>query len=504
MYFSHPLFLLLLVLPLLAFFYSFRIKKEKLSSLFSTEVLKTISVNRHLQETPLKYRLFLLAIFLMTLALAQPVSRHSLSTHEKSLPLLIALDISKSMLKSDVYPTRLDLALSKIDTLMNSNAKLRVGLLLFATSAYEAHPLSEDKASLAFIAKSIEYSKIVQKSTNLFVAFEGAEQMLHNYKRKNVLILSDIQDIDSFTEEFSYAKDNNLSINIISITKEPLANPSHRYTYSSDDIDALLLRLQKVQREESSRDAQSTQTEQTELFYFPLLLVLLILLFIYGSDLELKSKSINIMIVSLILLSLSPDTKASVLDFYHISNAQNSFKEAHYRDALQAYKKLSQTSQTLYNIANTQYKLELYDRAIQNYMKSLNADDTFNAKVYYNVANSYVKLKQLHLAKKYYIKSLQLLDDKNARENLTQVKHILSNQKHKKLKSKEEKYKLPQRISLHAKRQQESLSSDYVVTLEHIVLSQEEQLLQALKKQKPIIFLRKLTTHRRSKNVLQD
>lgn len=237
------------------------------------------------------------------------------------------------------------------------------------------------------------------------------------------------------------------------------------------------------------------------MFYFPLVLALFLLLFIYTYALELKNKSVNLL-VSLFILSLTTQTKASVLDFHHLSNAESSFKEAQYTNALISYKKLSQTQDILYNIANTQYKLGLYDVAIKNYMKSLDRDDVFNAKVYYNVANAYVKLDKLHLAKKYYKKSLNLVQDIQARENLKQVSLVLSNQRHK--DSKEDKYKLPERISVKKKSPQKSLSSDYIVRLDKIVLSEEEKILKALKNRKSIIFLCKLDIHRRSKNVLQD
>ncbi len=509
MYFNHPLFLLLLTFPLVLFIYSLRSKKQTLNSVFSLAILKIISVNTQIIDTGLKYKLFLLVIVLFVLALAQPVwNQTSITNTQKSIPLVIALDISKSMLKDDLYPSRLELALSKIDTIMKSDTNLRVGLLLFANNAYLAHPLSEDKSSVLFISQSIDYSKIMQKSTNLFAALEGATLMLKNYKSKNLLILSDIAGITSFDAELNYVKENKLSVNVLSLTKEStpaletLASSSSGlyklFSYSENDLYTMLKNLQNVTQIQESQDKSA---KSTQLFYFPLLLALLLLLFIYTYGLVLKHKSLNL-IVSLVLISITTQTEAALLDFYHLSSAENSFKDQQYTDALVYYKKLSQTQEILYNTANTQYKLGLYDKAIKNYSNCLGTDEIFNAKVYYNSANAYVKLKKLYLAKKYYKKSLTLVQDIQTQENLMQVTDILSKQKHK--LSKEDKYKLPQRISVKKKSLQETVSSDYVVSLDTIVLSQEEKILQALKKQKPIIFLHKLNIQRRSKNVLQD
>ncbi|MDQ7043492.1 MAG: VWA domain-containing protein [Sulfurimonas sp.] len=483
MYFLQPYSLLLLIFPILLFIYSLMSKKQTLESIFSADILKTICVDSHVLSTSLKYRLFLLTIILFIIALAQPITKHSHSSQTcQSVPLVIALDISKSMLKDDVYPNRLEFALLKIESIMKSNFNLRVGLLLFGDDAFVAHPLSEDKASLLFIAQSIDYSKIMQKSTNPFAALEGAQIMLKNYKKKNLLILSDIADINT--------KDFNLSVYRVGIT------PHH--TYSFDDINII---MKKLQKESQTEDISGENKNTIQLFYFPLLLALLLLLFIYTYGLELKNRGINL-IVSLIVLSFSTHSKASILDFYYLLDAKKSFEERRYSSALLSYKKLSKTQEVYYNIATTQYKLELYDKAIKNYEKSLGVDAIFNAKIYYNIANAYAKQTKLHLAKKYYKKSLLLAKDSDAQENLSKIKLILSNQKHK--NSKEDKYKLPQRISIQKQALKEGLSSKYTVSLTKVVLNQEERLLKKLKEQKPIIYLQKLNITRRSKNVLQD
>ncbi|MBL1243857.1 MAG: VWA domain-containing protein [Sulfurimonas sp.] len=141
------------------------------------------------------------------------------------------------MLKDDLYPSRLEFALSKLKTIMQSDSNLRVGLLLFANNAYVAHPLSEDKSSVLFISKNIDYSKVMQNRTNLFAALEGATLMLKDYKRKNLLILSDIGSLEGFNDESKYIKDYNLSVNIIST--------SATSTYSSDDINVVLKKLSR-------------------------------------------------------------------------------------------------------------------------------------------------------------------------------------------------------------------------------------------------------------------
>ncbi|MDQ7067421.1 MAG: VWA domain-containing protein [Sulfurimonas sp.] len=237
-------------------------KKQTLESIFSADILKTICVDSHVLSTSLKYRLFLLTIILFIIALAQPITTHSHSSQTRqSVPLVIALDISKSMLKDDVYPNRLEFALFKIESIMKSNFNLRVGLLLFGDDAFVAHPLSEDKASLLFIAKSIDYSKIMQRVQTLCCP-RGCADYAKKLQKKNLLILSDIADIDT--------KDFNLSVYRVDIT------PDH--TYSFDDINIIMKNLQK---ESQTEDISGENKNTIQLFYFPLLLALLFYYFLF-------------------------------------------------------------------------------------------------------------------------------------------------------------------------------------------------------------------------------
>lgn len=473
MYFLYPLFLILLLLPLGVLFYSIYVKKETPSSLFSPAILKVISLYPNIVSNSLKYRLFSVVIILFIVALARPVLQtHTSVAKNKTLPLVIALDISKSMLKDDSYPSTLEFALSKIELLLASPIKLRVALLLFANNAYVAHPLSEDKTSVEFIAKNIQYSKIVEDKTNLFAALEGANLMLKDYKSKNILILSDIKIELNLDDEYAYVKKHTLHVNILNITQEhsaSLETLSHSSggsytmaTYSSSDLESILHHLQTSSK---SLAIQENEEHRVELFYFPLLVSLFLLLFIYFSTLEFKHKSTNLLILFLLSTLSTTQLKASPLDSYYIYKAQSAYEKGE------------------------------YESAIKTYTKALTTKDRVNAKLYYNIANAYAKQKKLYLAKKYYKKSLALLFDEEAEENLKLVQKILSNQKHKKKKEKEDKYKLPQRISLEQKEPQDSVSSNYVVSLDSI---------SEKKREKPLIFLRKLSIQKRSKNVLQD
>ena len=477
MYFSQPLFLLLLLFPLALLLYSVYRKRENINTLFSAEVLEAISVYPTRLSGAVEYRLYLLVIFLAIFALAQPVLLTQEKTETKqTIPLVIALDVSSSMGQSDLYPSRLLFALSKIHRAMQTNLNLRVGLLLFAKSAYVAYPLSEDKQALSFIAKSIDYSQKFDKGTNLFAAIEGGQMMLKKYKSKNILLLSDMAGGADMSAELNYLHKHHLHLNFLSTTKElrPFIKNlalnshgfSHKATYSSEDITTL---LENIAQQNSSQLEQTTSKKHThQLFYFPLVMALVLLLFL--ATYKMKRVSLNNKLTALILLLLLGSgykVEASVLDFYHIQNATKYYNEGNFTQALQSYRQLEESSEILYNIANC-----------------------------------YVKLGKLHLGIKYYKKSLQLHQDTIAEENLVKIEHILANisEKHK----QKEKYQLPKKMSVAHLKTQEQINSHYKVELQKMAPTQEEKIMQEIHGRKPTLFLRKLHTTRISTNVSDD
>jgi len=152
-------------------------------------------------------------------------------------------------------------------------------------------------------------------------------------------------------------------------------------------------------------------------------------------------------------------------------------------------------------LANSYYKNKEYKRAIVLYKKSLlkNSSET-NAKIYYNIANAYFFIQKLHSAKKYYIKSLKIKNDVMVQDNLDVLLNVI---KYKK-STKDDKYKLPKTMSSFAKELPTPTNSNYSVSLDKMVLNEEDKWIEFIKNEKPTIFLQKLHTKRMSQNANED
>lgn len=153
MTFAWPLILLLLVLPgaLLAWEYTHR---RRTAALSRPKILRAEAGPHSLRfasasassSAATKPRLWLCAgLALAILALARPQwGRLEQPVFDQSREILLAIDLSRSMLTPDVKPSRLERAKLLIQSLLERLAGERVGLAVFAGTAFLQSPLSAD------------------------------------------------------------------------------------------------------------------------------------------------------------------------------------------------------------------------------------------------------------------------------------------------------------------------------------------------------------------------
>ena len=152
----------------------------------------------------IKAVLLSLALFFLWIALMRPQWRkRNVVVAQEGRDLLIALDISRSMLATDVAPNRLDRAKQKIKELLAMLPCERVGLILFSGSAFVQCPLTNDYSAFymfldhvdaetissgttaldAAIKRSLDIYKDVAKKTKLLVIFTDGEDFSSNLKQ---------------------------------------------------------------------------------------------------------------------------------------------------------------------------------------------------------------------------------------------------------------------------------------------------------------------------------
>ena len=96
----------------------------------------------------LKFILVLVALFFVILGVAGPQFGSKLQQVKKEgVELIIALDVSNSMMAQDIKPSRLDAAKQAISRMVEKLSDDKVGLIVFAGDAYVQLPITTDYSS---------------------------------------------------------------------------------------------------------------------------------------------------------------------------------------------------------------------------------------------------------------------------------------------------------------------------------------------------------------------
>ncbi len=126
----------------------------------------------------LKNFLFAAALALLAVAIANPQQAvRRTPAPQQSADILIALDVSQSMLARDVAPSRLEQAKAFIQSLAKQLEGQRVGLIFFAGEAYAQMPLSTDMEALILFVRNANTDFITDQGTDLAATIELATRL---------------------------------------------------------------------------------------------------------------------------------------------------------------------------------------------------------------------------------------------------------------------------------------------------------------------------------------
>lgn len=116
----------------------------------------------------------------------------------KGIDVVIALDVSKSMLATDIQPSRLERAKQFIGKLMSTMPNDRIGLVLFAGKAYMQMPLTTDHGAALMFVSSAGPDAVPQQGTVISDALKMSAKAFNPADRrfKAVVLISDGEDHD--------------------------------------------------------------------------------------------------------------------------------------------------------------------------------------------------------------------------------------------------------------------------------------------------------------------
>ena len=168
--------------------------------------------------------LFLVALGLLIIVLARPQvpGRTSSGSKEddKGIEAMICLDISNSMLAQDIAPSRLDFAKRTITKLLEEMPSDKVGLIVFAGSAFVQLPITTDLSTAQEFLAEASPGMLSDQGTAIGQAITLARQSFSERKDlgKAIVILTDGEDFESNTLEVANeAAQAGVRINVVGI-----------------------------------------------------------------------------------------------------------------------------------------------------------------------------------------------------------------------------------------------------------------------------------------------
>lgn len=412
-----------------------------------------------------KFILFTIATTLLILAVANlRTPAGAQHVNRNGIDVMLAIDVSKSMMAQDVQPNRLERAKQFLYKIIDKLDNDRIGIVVFAGKAYMQMPLSADHASAKMYLSSASVETIPTQGTVIGDALKMSYAAFNNKEKKykSIILVSDGEDhdegavgiagdlakqgvvihtvgigspegaqiVDNATGEVKKDADGNIVISKLNedvLRKIAAASKGTYQLFSSSDAVAgniseqLSTMDQRAIRDDSLMNFKSLFQYLVGLAFILLLIELLI------SERRRMNKSVNallkpfslLIVFSLSLNAFSQNEKQS------INKGNELYKQKNYPAAAQQYqdalKKNPTNNIAYFNLGNAYYKGKKQEEAIAAYDKAIKGFSTpaEKSQAYYNKGVVLQNNNRLEECIEAYKASLRLNpNDDDARQNL--------------------------------------------------------------------------------------
>ena len=190
---------MLLIIPILVLvrFIVWQKRKRNLRKFGDPSLLKEMMPDVSKYRPTIKFCLLLSAITILIFMIARPQVGSKIS-HEKreGIEVLIALDISNSMLAQDVIPSRLEKSKLLIEDLVDHLTNDKVGLVVFAGDAFVQLPITNDYVSAKMFLQNINPSLITTQGTDLARAISLSQSCFTQREHigRAIIVITDGED----------------------------------------------------------------------------------------------------------------------------------------------------------------------------------------------------------------------------------------------------------------------------------------------------------------------
>ncbi|MBP6978779.1 MAG: VWA domain-containing protein [Lentimicrobiaceae bacterium] len=176
--FAHPgLLYLLLLVPvfIMAFILLLQWKKQAWKKFGDFRILSRLVPDYSRSRLVIKFIFLLMAMIFLIIGLADPqVGSKLVKAERKGIDIMLALDVSNSMLAEDIQPSRLERSKQSISKLIDELRSDRIGIIVFAGKAYTQLPITTDYSAAKMFLSTISVEAVPVQGTAIGEAIELA------------------------------------------------------------------------------------------------------------------------------------------------------------------------------------------------------------------------------------------------------------------------------------------------------------------------------------------
>lgn len=203
----------------LLYYYVIFWKKKTAKKIGDERLVKEMTATHSPQKSALKFLMICLVFGLIVTALANLRSRSGIEkVNRNGIDVMIALDVSKSMLARDISPNRLERAKQLLGKLIDRLSNDRIGIVIFAGRAYLQMPLTGDHSAAKMYLSTASTESVPTQGTVLTDALQMCRSAFSTKEKKykSVILISDGEDHDEGALKMaSQLADDGIIINTI-------------------------------------------------------------------------------------------------------------------------------------------------------------------------------------------------------------------------------------------------------------------------------------------------
>ena len=463
--FAHPNYLhLLWLIPLILFvaIYEFQWRKKALLSWANAGMLDAVLPERAPIRILIKRVLLIVAVALIVLAVAGPqVGTRMIEVTREGTDVVIALDVSKSMLAEDIVPNRLLKARHEILGLLQMLKGDRVALVPFAGVAFVQVPLTLDYGACGAVLNALEPGMIPHPGTALGEAIAQARRAFRTDSKaqKSLILITDGEDHENGaleqakeaakegviiftigmasqsgapipekdavgritgykTEKGGGTVISRLNEQLLSDIASATGGEFYRDNPQGDEFRRIYEKLVGMDKQKFE---QKQFTDYEDRFQWPLLLAFLLLLLEEIIPPYRQKKAVVLFILLGLGLTSTPSFAQSPRK--SASKGITHYEKEEYDKALTEFlaglEKAGDHPELRYDLGTALYRLQQFPEAAEAFDKAAQKNPKLAADAWYNLGNSMYEGQKYDDAVKAYTNSLKLNhDDKDAKHNL--------------------------------------------------------------------------------------